>query len=153
MLINFSPRRMDIDNFLLDVEGDILYVNGEDFDFGPLNEGDSLPASAVDSPWFDGTITRTNGVIVLTVVLPHGANAPEERRFPQPINTAEDGPVELPPYDIVEEPPLVEDQLWTDADSSPVSGGEGEVGAGSEGSSGEAVPATDGLVSDQKTGD
>lgn len=153
MILNFTPRRIDVDGFLLDVEGDVLYVNGDEFDFGPLNEGDILPASAVDSPWFEGEIRRTNGAIVATLMLPHGANAPEDRRFPQPINVTEDGSVNLPPYDIAEEVSVVEDQLWTDADSGTASGGSSESGTASESGASEDSPSTYGLVSDPKVGD
>lgn len=102
MIINFVPQRLDISDFLVDVEGDIIYINGEEFDFGPLKEGDVLPAAACSPAFFVGEITRGVNGVELTVSLPHGPNAPRERRFPQPITVIEDGSVDLPPYD---EPP------------------------------------------------
>lgn len=103
MQINLSPVRMD-EQLTLDREGDVLYVNGEAFDFGPLLEGATLPWGAVLSDWFPGTVDRIDGELHLTIRLPHGPNAPYSTRFPQPITVMEDGPVDLPIYDEEPEP-------------------------------------------------
>lgn len=86
----------------LSVIGDKVVVNGEEFDFAQVGEGDTLPQSAIRSDWFFGDVKRTGGVLELSIMLPHGPNAPESTRFPQPITITNDGPVELPIYD---EPP------------------------------------------------
>lgn len=117
MLLKFSPRRQDDGDITIVVEGDVITVGGKEFDFSPLKAGDQLPADACLPEAFFGDITRGEHGIELTVVLPHGANAPYERRFPGPIITVVDGPVELPPYDIVPEPPVLpenqEGEEWT----------------------------------------
>jgi hypothetical protein len=41
-------------------------------------------------------VNRVNGEIELTILLPHGANASHEARFPEPINMTNDGQVVLP---------------------------------------------------------
>ena len=97
MLINFSPVRMD-EQLTLVREGDILYVNGDSCDLGPLLEGATLPQSAIESDWFPGPVDRVNGELQLTVRLPHGAYAPESTRFPESIEVTGDGPIELPAY-------------------------------------------------------
>lgn len=103
MKIKFSPVRLDYD-IVINVEGDVIMIEGESFDFSPLNEGDILPASAINSNHFVDNVTRENGEITVTVVLPHGVNAPYERRFPVDVDI-DFGSVELPEYDIkVEEP-------------------------------------------------
>ncbi|MFJ4056725.1 hypothetical protein ACIPZC_25225 [Pseudomonas sp. NPDC089743] len=109
MIINLSPVRMD-EELMVDREGDLLYVNGEVFDFGPLLEGATLPAEAISSKWFSGQVDRIGGELHLTLILPHGADAPEETRFPQPIVLTDDGTVDLPQPSLPapEEPPLVE---------------------------------------------
>lgn len=99
MQINFSPVRMD-EQLTLDREGDVLYVNGEVFDFGPLLEGATLPQDAVLSDWFPGAVDRIDGELHLTIRLPHGPNAPHSTRFPEPITVTEDGPVDIPVYNI-----------------------------------------------------
>lgn len=114
MIINFSPVRMD-EKLQVKVEGDSIFVNGEEFDFSPLPEGSSLRvleddlSRNIDSKWFAGIVSRNNGIINVTVVLPHGPNAPESTRSPSSINVTEDGEVELPIYDIVVEDSLNED--------------------------------------------
>jgi len=102
MLIKFSPVRMNVEKFILAVDIDSIMINGDKFDFSSLNEGDVLPAGAVDSQWVIGEVTRREGQVELTIVLPHGPNAPHERRFPDPVSITEAGKVDLPPYD---EPP------------------------------------------------
>lgn len=80
-----------------------LIVNGETFDFGFLADGDRLPREAVSGDWLASDVVRSGGEIQLTVMLPHGSNAPEETRFPSPITVTQDGPVALPPYDVPED--------------------------------------------------
>ena len=95
MHITFSPIRHD-GTLSLARQGDALIVNGEAFDFAPLPEGGSLPAAAIASPWFAGPVQRLDGVLHLTLFLPHGMPAPETTRFPVPVTVAQDGPVALP---------------------------------------------------------
>ena len=95
MKINFSPMRRD-EPLELHREGDVLTVNGEDFDFGPLPEGAMLPAEAMDSDWFSGPLERIEGKLHLVLTLPHGPQAPEATRFPAPLEVEADGPVEVP---------------------------------------------------------
>lgn len=102
MKINLSPVRMD-ETLVVARSGDVLYINGEACDLGPLLEGATLPASAIDSKWFTGQVDRENGELKLTLILPHGPNAPESTRFPQPITVVSDGLVELPVYDVAPE--------------------------------------------------
>lgn len=102
MIINLSPVRME-ETLTLDREGDRLYLNGELFDFGPLPDGATLPAVAISSDWFAGEVSRIGGQLHLALRLPHGPNAPESTRFPIPITVKNDGPVELPIYDVIPE--------------------------------------------------
>lgn len=98
MRILLSPVRMD-EQLTLSRLGDVLYVNGEECDFGPLTEGATLPYGAVRSDWFPGQVSRIDGELQLTIRLPHGAHAPESTRFPQPITVSGDGLIHLPIYD------------------------------------------------------
>lgn len=98
MHLTFSPMRRD-DTLALSRTGDVLTINGEAFDFSALPEGASLPRDAVACDWLAGDVERIGGVLHLSLILPHGANAPRETRFPVPI-MAGDGPVALPPYEI-----------------------------------------------------
>lgn len=81
MKIKLSPVRMD-KLLVASVDGDKITLNGELFDFGPLGEGESLPAGATDSPWIAGEVHRIDGEIHITLVLPHSVDANESVRFP-----------------------------------------------------------------------
>ncbi|MCG7622290.1 hypothetical protein [Epibacterium sp. Ofav1-8] len=97
MQISFTPMRLDR-ALSVSRQGDSLTINGETFDFAPLQEGDVLPRAAVACDWLAADVTREGGVIRLTLILPHGPDAPEATRFPQPLSLTGDGPVPLPAY-------------------------------------------------------
>lgn len=95
MLIRFSPVRSEMVLQILR-HGDMLTVNGVDHDFGPLAEGAVLPQAAVAGGWLASDVTRREGRLELTVLLPHGAEAPPELRFPAPLLLQADGPLPRP---------------------------------------------------------
>lgn len=95
MQITLSPVRSD-DALTLEKQGDTLTVNSESYDFSQLADGETLPGEAIDSPWFAGPVERISGELHLTLRLPHGPNASEAERFPEPITVTEDGPIALP---------------------------------------------------------
>ena len=95
MNIKLSPQRRD-DTLTVIKQGDVLTINGTEYDFTDLPDGGTLPADAVDSEYVIGSVDRVNGELELTLLLPHGANASEAARFPQPIIDPADGEVELP---------------------------------------------------------
>ena len=101
MKITLSPTRSD-KTLTASRDGDTLTLNGEEFDFSPLEEGEALPADAIDSEWITGDVTRTDGVLHITLRLPHGANAPEEARFPETIIDPPDGEIALPMHSMPE---------------------------------------------------
>jgi hypothetical protein len=95
MNITFSPQAMS-GSLELSKAGDILTINGEEFDFSFIEEGDFLPQEAVDCPYVIYGVTRTDGEIVLTLMLPVTSDASEAARFPAPILNAPDGAIEVP---------------------------------------------------------
>jgi len=99
MQITLSPTRRDTP-LTLSRQGDALTINGEVFDFTPLPEGATLPREAIASDWFAGPVERVDGTLRLSLVLPHGANAPQETLFPAPLILTGDGSVTLPPYEM-----------------------------------------------------
>ena len=103
MKLTLTPIRRDEDLTAI-VSGDTITLNGEMFDFSFMSEGDTLPRDAVSCGWLASDVTREGGEIAMTLLLPHGGNAPDETRFPNPAaRTVGDGPVSLPPYDIPSE--------------------------------------------------
>lgn len=89
MRISFCPQRRDDTLSLEKTSGDRMRINGELFNFGPLGEGDVLPEAPCE--WIVGPVTRTDGDIHLTLILPHGPNPTEAQAYPQPITVTEDG--------------------------------------------------------------
>lgn len=97
--INLSPVRLDVE-LSASVSGKVVTLNGEAFDFGFMQDGDMLPADAIDTDFITNSVKCADGAIHLTLNLPHGANAPHETRFPEPITVTTSGPVNLPPFDV-----------------------------------------------------
>lgn len=95
MRITFSPFRSSA-RLSVFRSGDVLTLNGEPFDFGPLPEGATLPAETIDCEWIVGPVQRIDGELHLTLRLPHGPNPPHAVAFPEPIHVTEDGPIPLP---------------------------------------------------------
>lgn len=96
MRISFSPQRRDDALVLEKSNGDHLRINGELFNFNPLNNGDVIPAGVVPSDWIVGPVERIDGEIHLTLILPHGPNPSRAVAFPEAITVTEDGPIEVP---------------------------------------------------------
>lgn len=95
MLITISPARLD-ETLAASRFGDVLILNGEAFDFGPLPAGATLPAEAISSEWVVGDVSRIDGELHLTLRLPYGPNPRQAVAFPVPINVTGDGPIVLP---------------------------------------------------------
>jgi len=120
MQITLSPVRLQTSLTLIRL-GNTLVINGVPVDLATYD------AAAAPCPWVIGQPYQMPDWRV-TLVLPHGANAPEETRFPAPITVMTDGPVDLPPYDIVEEfvppddwrSPIGEEPVEMDGGTSPV---------------------------------
>lgn len=96
MHISFSPQRREDTLTLERTAPDGLRINGEDFDFGPLDEGDLIPAGTIPCEWIVGPVSRIDGEIHLTMLLPHGVNPPQIVAFPEAIHATQDGPIALP---------------------------------------------------------
>lgn len=89
--ISLSPQYSE-NTLELEKSGSILKINGIPYDFSSLNDGDEIPADAIDNDVIVGSITKDNGVVNLTILMPYNdIDAPEHIRFPQPVLLAEDG--------------------------------------------------------------
>ena len=69
-------------------KGDVLVLNGAACD---LSKGETCD-------WMLGAPVNEGGLWQVTLILPHGPEAPEETLFPATIEMKGDGPVPLPPY-------------------------------------------------------
>lgn len=95
MVINLMPQRSD-EQLVISKNGDVLTVNDKAFDLSPIPNGATLPASAIDSPLFCGDVERIDGVLHVSLILPHGPNPPHNVAFPVPLTVAQDGAIEVP---------------------------------------------------------
>lgn len=95
MNITITPQRRD-DTLAVSKSGDTLTVNGITYDFSVIPDGATLPASAVDCEFITGNIERINGILHLSLTLPHGPNPSQAVAFPAPIINPPDGVLELP---------------------------------------------------------
>lgn len=95
MKINLSPQRRDetLDVARTDA---VLVINNETFDFSQMADGDTLPTSAISSPWFTGQVDNVGGKLDLTLILPLPANYSQAQAFPESLVLANNGPVQLP---------------------------------------------------------
>jgi len=109
MRITLSPVRLD-KTLTASCIGDVLTLNGQAFDFGPLPEGATLPAEAIDSEWIVGPVSRINGDLHLTLRLPHGPSPSRAVAFPEPVHVTQDGLIALP-FDPEPEPELFEEPV------------------------------------------
>lgn len=82
MKIVFWPA-LDMPALSASVSGEILKINGDEFDFSPISEGMQLPGEAVGSRWFPNLpITRINGELTVTIKLPVSERTAEDVRSP-----------------------------------------------------------------------
>ena len=95
MRITLNPQRRDA-TLIVSKHGDTLTINGVAYDFSVIPDGATLPASAVDCEYITGNIERINGVLHISLILPHGPNPSQEVAFPAPIINPPDGVLELP---------------------------------------------------------
>ncbi|MEZ5796712.1 MAG: hypothetical protein R3D63_03995 [Paracoccaceae bacterium] len=106
MHIELIPIRMDA-TLEAHLAGEVLTLNGQAVDLSAVTEAEPLAAETLGCPWICGEVTRRDGEIRLSLLLPHGADAPEEMRFPAPISRRRTGPLPLPcpPAEPADEPP------------------------------------------------
>lgn len=100
MQITFKPTRRD-DMLTLSKSGDALTINDKTFDFSPLANGAELPPEAILTDWIAGPVRRKNGILHVSLLLPHGPNAPIETKHPEPLTVKEDGPITVPAHSVV----------------------------------------------------
>lgn len=94
--IALSPQRSD-DQLSLEVSGQTLIINGDEFQFASLPDGATIPRDDFPADCFiTDDVQKIDGVIHVTVILPHGPNPSVEQAFPEPIAVSVDGPVTLP---------------------------------------------------------
>ncbi|WP_430448193.1 MAG: hypothetical protein ACQZ2J_15640 [Pseudomonas piscis] len=115
VIINFSPVCTDRLPTLesVSIEGYAITINGELFDFSPLEKGYELSLEAIDSPLFaDKAVMSTDGVLSITLLMPYDeATATDAIRFPEPVTVTAAGPVDIPTNHPAQPPvtPTVED--------------------------------------------
>lgn len=104
MDIKFFPIRMDA-SLSLSKAGDVLTINGEDFDFSVMPADSTLPQGSVLSMFIAGDVTRnSDGVLTLPLLLPHGPDPIEAIAYPAALTDIPDGVIALPTDEVEEAP-------------------------------------------------
>jgi len=97
MIVHFSPQRADKTlKYIFKGETITATLDGitDTFDFSSLNEGDEVARNEETGQLEIETILpllpildakRENGQVVVTVLKYHGKDAPENERFPEPL--------------------------------------------------------------------
>ena len=95
MHITLTPQRSDA-TLSVSKQGDTLTINGIAYDFSVIPDGATLPASAVDCEYITGNVERINGILHISLILPHGPNPSQAVAFPELLINPADGVLELP---------------------------------------------------------
>jgi hypothetical protein len=106
MIINLVSTRSDA-SLEIFKRGDSLTINGVALDFGPLPDGATLPAEAVDCEWINDAVERVNGNLIVTITMPVGPCGGQASWYPASITNPPDGRVSLP-TDFDQKPALQE---------------------------------------------
>lgn len=94
--IKFYPARTDIMELLtVSVKGFVLTVNGEVFDFSPLQDGDTLHPDAVDNLYFTDFISRVGDDLNVGLLMPYRFTEDKAITFPEPVSV-KSGKVKVP---------------------------------------------------------
>lgn len=94
IIIEFNPQRSD-SRIEISAVGDAITINGEVFDFSPLQEGGFLPFEAIGSSYFSGPAYRKNQNIYLSLIYPYDPNIDIGIYDRFTINIENDGHVEI----------------------------------------------------------
>lgn len=94
MHITFSPMRSDA-VVALHRTGEVLTINGEALDFSGLAEGEVLSRDMIPCDWIGADVHRTDGLVHVTVIVPHGPESNDSELYPAPLILTQDGPFGL----------------------------------------------------------
>lgn len=79
----YRPAGLAAVDFVVFVQGSVLTINTEAFDFSFMDKGSTLPREAVESPHLASDVVCDDaGVITLTLLVPIGPNPTEAEAFP-----------------------------------------------------------------------
>lgn len=81
MKINLTPMRSD-SRFSVSLAGMQLRIGDSFIDLGSVTAETPMPCHMTGCDWIVSDITMEEGEISVTLIFPHGADAPEEMRFP-----------------------------------------------------------------------
>ncbi|TPM39390.1 hypothetical protein FJ951_27170 [Mesorhizobium sp. B2-2-3] len=110
MRISFAPQRRD-DALALAKSGDVLTVNGEQFNFNGLSDGDAIKVEDIPCEFIVGNVTKIAGEVHVTIVLPHGPSPEVWQTCPGDIENVPDGTVDVP------------SNTWSETTETAVEGG------------------------------
>lgn len=95
--INFTPQVSDA-KLEMSKSGEALIINGVDVDFSDMPDGADYPAEAIESDFVSGGISKVDGVVHMTIIMPyiHTDDIPESVSYPSGVFVEQDGRISLP---------------------------------------------------------
>jgi len=93
MKISILFQRRD-DTLEVVKSGDALTINGTEYNFSVVPDGGTLPRDAVDCIWLASDVERVDGVLQLSLIVPHGPAV--SIVDPAPLINPADGVLEFP---------------------------------------------------------
>lgn len=102
MKITLYPQRRD-DELALSKQGDVLTVNGTEYDMSAIPDGATLPATAIENTLMNGgPIERIDGEINLTLFVPC-CDPDAFMKPPVTVTISKDGAIEVPVFDAIKQ--------------------------------------------------
>ncbi len=95
MQINLSPQ-LRIGTLTVAKAGETLTINGTAYDLSTIVEGTPRASADIGCPCIVGDVERIAGDLIVTLILPIGADASQAALFPAPIVNPADGQLALP---------------------------------------------------------
>jgi hypothetical protein len=100
MRIKLIPQRSDA-ALTLSRDGDVLAINGDNFDFSDLPDGAEIPFGEIPSDFIVGPVRRVDGNLQITLVMPCNARSPLLATMPADIIDPPDGVLALPTDEVM----------------------------------------------------
>ena len=71
--------------------GEVYTINGNEYDFTQLADGDYLPDGATDCEYILGEVIRDGADLNMTLLCPYSGHGTQSERYPSQVDNTSDG--------------------------------------------------------------